>query len=197
MTFLVGLTGSIGMGKSTTARMFAELGCAVWDADEAVQRLYAVNGEAVEPIAKLFPSAVVDGAISRDILKSILRVKPTALSILEKVVHPLVASDRAAFIKRNLNTVVILDIPLLFEVREHENVDVVICVVTNKTTQKQRVLARGNMSEPEFSQILARQMPIEEKIKRSDFVIRSDSFAKTKKQVLKIFQQILIRKKNA
>ena len=92
---------------------------------------------------------------------------------------------------------IILDIPLLFEVGEHENVDVIICVVTNKITQKQRVLSRGNMSESEFLQILARQMPIEEKVKRSDFVIRSDNLEKTKKQVLKIFQQILIRKKNA
>ena len=197
MTFLVGLTGSIGMGKSTTAKMFSDLGCAVWDADEAVHKLYKFKGAAVEPVSRLFPSAIVDGAVSRKILKDILRVKPHKFLSLEKIVHPLVASDRAAFIKYNKDAIVVLDIPLLFEVGENRNVDLVVCVVTNKTTQKQRVLSRKDMTDNELSMILARQMSIEEKMKKSDFVIKTDSLEETKKQVSKVLKEIQMRQNNA
>ena len=114
MTFLIGLTGSIGMGKSTTARQFEAEGCAVWDADAAVHRLYAKGGAAVAPMAEAFPAAVIDGAVSRDALKLIISRDPRALRKIEKIVHPLVAQDRAAFIAATAAEIVVLDIPLLF-----------------------------------------------------------------------------------
>jgi len=99
MSFCLGLTGSIGMGKSTTARIFADLGCDVWDADAAVHRLYGLDGGAVEPIGAAFPEAVIDGIVSRDVLKRIIGQRPDALPEIERIVHPLVAQDRAEFRK--------------------------------------------------------------------------------------------------
>ena len=181
------------MGKSTTANLFAEFGCAIWDADEAVHRLYRKDGAAVKPISKSFPSVIVNGAVSREKLKSILLSEPTAFSKIEKIVHPLVASDRNSFIRNKKDVILVLDIPLLFEVGEDKNVDAVVCVITDKTTQKHRVLTRGTMTESELLQILAKQMPIEEKIKKSDFVIKTDNIKDTRNQVSQILKQIRSR----
>ena len=115
MTFKLGLTGSIGMGKSTTAKIFAELGCAVWDADAAVHRLYVPGGAAVAPMQAQFPEAIVDGAVDRSALKDIIARDPSALPRIEKIGHPLVGEDRAEFRRTAASDILVFDIPLLFE----------------------------------------------------------------------------------
>lgn len=175
MSFLIGLTGSIGMGKSTTARLFADAGCAVWDADAAVHRLYAKGGAAVAPMAQAFPEAVIDGAVSRDVLKAIIARDATALRRIEQIVHPLVGQDRAQFIEGAAADIIVLDIPLLFETGGDARVDATVCVTVDAETQKARVMARGTMSEAQFATILAKQMPDADKRARADYVIVTDT----------------------
>lgn len=190
MTFCLGLTGSIGMGKSTTARMFADEGCAVWDADAAVHRLYAKGGAAVEPIRAAFPDAVVEGAVSRDKLKEILAKDATALKRIEQIVHPLVARDRADFIDQNKAEIVVLDIPLLFETGGNAKMDAVACVTVSPEQQKKRVLARGTMTLEQFVAIRDKQMPNDEKCRRADYVIETDTLEYARRQVQDIVKQI-------
>jgi dephospho-CoA kinase len=197
MSFLLGLTGSIGMGKSTTAEMFADHGCAVWDADAAVHRLYAKDGAGVAPIATVFPDAIVDGAVSRMRLKEIIDGDPGALGIIESIVHPLVAQDRAAFIKASNTAIVVLDIPLLFENEFEESVDAVACVTVSAEMQKQRVLERGTMTEDQFEAILSRQMPNKDKVARADFVIETDTLEHARVQVHDVVEQIKSRLSDA
>jgi len=190
MTFRLGLTGSIGMGKSTTARLFAEAGCSVWDADAAVHRLYGPEGAAVAPLADLFPGAIVDGAVSRARLKDILSRDPTALKRIEAVVHPLVAADRAGFLARAEADIVVFDIPLLYETGAERMMDAVVCVTAPAEVQRQRVLSRGAMTEAQFDDILARQMPDAEKCRRADFVILTDTLEHAREQVQSVIGEI-------
>lgn len=171
---VLGLTGSIGMGKSTTRAMFADEGALVWNADEAVHRLYAAGGAAVAPIAEAFPGVVVDGAVDRDRLAGALGRDEAAFRRLEGIVHPLVArgrlDDLAAAEARGIKLAV-LDIPLLFETGGDAAVDAVVVVTAPPEVQATRVLARPGMTRERFDAILARQLPDAEKRRRADFLV--------------------------
>ena len=190
MSFCLGLTGSIGMGKSTTAKMFVDEGCALWDADAAVHRLYSVGGAAVEPMRAAFPDAVIDGAVSRAALKEILSKQPEALREIEKIVHPLVAEDRAMFRQSSTADILVFDIPLLFETGGDSAMDAVACVSVSPEMQERRVMERGTMTVQQFQQIRSKQMPNEEKCARSDYVIETDTLDHARVQVQDIVRQI-------
>ena len=171
---LLGLTGSIGMGKSTTSRMFADEGALVWDADAAVHRLYARGGAAVEPLAQAFPGVVVDGAVDRTRLAEALGRDETAFKRLEAIVHPLVGQDRAqdlAAARTEGVRLAVLDIPLLFETGGEALVDAVVVVTADPEVQAARVLARPGMTRERLEAILARQTPDAEKRRRADFLV--------------------------
>lgn len=198
MSFVLGLTGSIGMGKSTTAQMFAEAGVPVWDADAAVHRLYAPGGAAVAPLAKLCPEALVEGGISREALKDWIARDETALKRIEQVVHPLVAQDRAAFLRAHeADPLVVLDIPLLFETGAEGQVDAIAVVSAPAAVQRERVLARGTMSETQFETILAKQLPDAAKRARADFVIETTSLEGARAAVQDVIRQIRQRQSDA
>ncbi|MBO9412220.1 MULTISPECIES: dephospho-CoA kinase [unclassified Ruegeria] len=190
MSFALGLTGSIGMGKSTTAQMFVDEGCALWDADAAVHRLYSKGGAAVDPMHAAFPTAIVDGAVSREALKQIIGNDPAALKQIEGIVHPLVAADRASFRANATADILVFDIPLLFETGGDAAMDAIACVSIPADEQKRRVMARGTMTEAQFEQIRAKQMPNEEKCARSDYVIETDSLDHARAQVQDVVRRI-------
>jgi len=190
MTFRLGLTGSIGMGKSTTARMFVEAGCALWDADAAVHRLYSHGGKAVGPMADSFPEAIVDGQVSRAALRDIISADPKALEQIETIVHPLVAADRAEFIKNARADIIVFDIPLLFETGGDKGMDGVAVVFVSDEEQTARVMERGTMTMDQFLGIKAKQMPTAEKCTRADFVIETDTVEHTRAQVQHIVEHI-------
>jgi len=170
----VGLTGSIGMGKSTTAAMFAAQGVPVYDADAEVHALYSKGGAAVEPLEAAFPGVVRDGAVDRTLLSQRVMGKPDELKRLEAIVHPLVGSTRVGFFEAAVAQgadIVILDIPLLFETGGEKRVDAVVVVSAPADIQRQRVLARPGMDEAKLDAILARQMADVEKRARAHFVI--------------------------
>lgn len=193
MTYRLGLTGSIGMGKSTTAAMFRDLGHPVWDADQAVHRLYAPGGAAVEPVARAFPSALKDGGIDRAALKQALAGNSGALARLEAIVHPLVARDRQAFLQDHSgHPLVVLDIPLLFEGNgTAAGLDGVAVVSTNAEIQRQRVLARPGMTPEMLDMVLSRQMPDAQKRARADWIIPTDSPQTARAAVESICKKIL------
>ena len=190
MSWLLGLTGSIGMGKSTTAQIFRDEGIAVWDADAAVHRLYERGGAAVAPVGAAFPEAVLDGAISREALKKIIAADPSALGRLEKIVHPLVAPDRAAFIAANPAPIVVVDIPLLYETGAEAWLDSVLVVSVSPEAQRARVLARPGMTEAQFQAILSRQMPDEEKRRRADHVIETTTLDDARAKVRALIDEL-------
>lgn len=171
--FRLGLTGSIGMGKSTTAGFFREYGVPVWDADAAVHRLYAVGGGAVVAVSALCPQAIVNGAVSRDILKHQIVADPDFLPRLEAAIHPLVAADRAAFAEGATSDLIVFDIPLLFEKGTETEMDATLLVTAPPALQRQRVLARPGMTEQQFATILARQMPDVEKRGRATHIVET------------------------
>ena len=190
MTFRLGLTGSIGMGKSTTAQMFVDAGCALWDADAAVHRLYDVGGAAVAPMQSAFPDAVQNGAVSRAALKAMISDNPTVLSRIEQIVHPLVAADRLAFSAGTETDIAVFDIPLLFENATEATLDAVVCVTAPMEAQRQRVMDRGTMSKAQFDAIRAKQMPDAEKRARADYVIETDTLEHARDQVDAVIKDI-------
>lgn len=173
---VIGLTGSIAMGKSETARMFAEMGVPIFDSDQAVHALYARNGAAVEPIRKAFPPAVIDDAVNRIVLSQILTAEPERLAELEAIVHPLVRRAQEQFLAAHRakgTAFVLLDIPLLFETHRESEVDVVVVVSAPVDIQRARALARAGMTAAKLETMLARQMPDAEKRQRADFIVDS------------------------
>lgn len=191
----IGLTGSIGMGKSTVLDMFGELGAATWCADDAVHRLYAKGGAAAGPVGAFYPDAVVDGAIDRTKLAGFVLGDPEKLKKLEGIVHPLVALDRQQFLKDAAQKGVkaaVLDIPLLFESGYEKGFDAVVVVSAPEDVQRERTLSRPGMTEEKFEAILAQQTPDAEKRARADYIIDTGApLAETRAQVAAIYEKIL------
>ena len=169
---ILGLTGSIGMGKSTTAKLFAEAGVPVYDADAAVHQLY--EGEAAPAIEAAFPGTTAGGKVDRPKLSAHVVHDPAAMRRLEEIVHPMLGASRQKFFadaEAAGAPLVVVDVPLLFETGGEKRVDAVVVVTTSPELQRERVLARGTMDEEKFNSILSRQLPDAEKRKRADFVV--------------------------
>jgi dephospho-CoA kinase len=169
---ILGLTGSIGMGKSTTAKLFTEAGVPVYDADAAVHKIY--EGEAAPAIEAAFPGTTVAGKVDRAKLSAKVVHDQAAIKRLEQIVHPMLGASRKKFLDEAEAAgapVVVMDIPLLFETGGEKRVDAVVVVSTDAATQRERILARGTMTNEALDGILARQLPDAEKRKRADFVV--------------------------
>lgn len=201
---MIGLTGSIGMGKSETAKMFAKLGIPVNDSDANVHALYEPGGAAVPDIEKTFPGTVRDGKVDRALLTRALAADPGGFKKLEAIVHPLVAKTQADFLARaeaQGADMVVLDIPLLFETGGHARVDAVVVVSAPSHIQRARVLERPGMTEEKLDQILARQTPDEEKRAKADYVVVTDkgldhAFEQVKMIVADLREKIAAEKKS-
>lgn len=190
---VAGLTGSIAMGKSETARMFAARGIPVFDSDATVHELYATGGEAVEALRRLVPEAVVDGSVDRRKLAVAVQADPLLLKDIEAIVHPLVRARQQAFLKEAARhaDIAVLDIPLLFETGREKDVDVVIVVSATTALQRERALARPGMTAEKLDFILSRQVPDAEKRARADYVIdTSVSLADTAREVERVVAAI-------
>lgn len=189
---IIGLTGSIGMGKSTTAQMFRDEGCPVFDADAAVHALYAKGGKAVPIIRSVFPDAVKDDAVDRAVLGAHMRADPLQLKVLESFIHPLVGESRAAFFADNKEAdIVVMDVPLLFETGLDKAVHHIVVVTARAKTQRDRVLARDGMTPELFDSLLARQMPDAEKRRRADSLVNTDrGLESAREQVQEILRQL-------
>ncbi|KAA2212707.1 dephospho-CoA kinase [Teichococcus oryzae] len=191
---VVGLTGGIGMGKSTAANTFRRLGVPVFDADAAVHALQARGGRAVAPIAAAFPGTTRDGAVDREALRRAVLGDPLALKRLEAIVHPLVRAEERRFLarcRRRGARLAVLDIPLLFETGGERRCDMVVVVSAPAAVQRARVLARGGMTPERLSAILSRQMPDAEKRRRADVVIRTGlSRAHARRAIHRLLQRI-------
>ena len=173
---LLGLTGSIGMGKSTTAKLFAEAGVPVYDADATVHLVY--EGEAAPAMEAAFPGSTVNGKVDRQKLSAVVVNNPEAMTRLEKIVHPMLRSHQQTFLadaEKSGAPVAVLDIPLLYETGGEKRVDAVVVVTTSPEIQRARILARENMTPEKLDAILARQMPDAEKRKRADFMVDTSS----------------------
>lgn len=189
---VIALTGSVGMGKSTTAAMFASAGVPVWDADAAVARLYAPGGAGADAIRALRPEAVrADGSVDREALREWVAANAAAaLPALEAAIHPLVAADRARFLAGAEAPVVLLDIPLLFETGGEALADMTIVASAPPEVQRARVLARPGMTPERFEAILARQMPDAEKRARADHVIETTTLEGARARVAEILRDV-------
>jgi len=190
---IVGLTGSIGMGKSTTAKLFAEAGVPVYDADAAVHKLY--EGEAAPAIEAAFPGTTSDGKVDRKKLSARVVHDPAAIKQLEQIVHPMLGASRKKFFddaERSGAPVVVVDVPLLFETGGEKRVDAVVVVTTSPENQRERIMARGTMTQEALDSILARQMPDAEKRKRADFVVdTSDGLDPVRAQIKDILAEVV------
>ena len=182
----IGLTGSVGMGKTTTAKVFGKFGCAIWDADKTVHKLYSKGGKAVVEVAKLFPSSVENDYISRSRLKTLLKNDPKKLKDLEEIVHPLVIDERRLFQKNTSADVAVFDIPLLFETGADKEMDKTVCVFTSKREQMERLKSRNKGYDDYYKKLMSKQMPSDEKCDRADYVIETISHTVVEKRVIEI-----------
>ncbi len=193
----IGLTGSVGMGKSTTASMFKDAGAYVFDADAAVHKLYAKNGAAVPLLGAVFPDIIVDGAVERAKLLTHLKSDPLNIEVLESFIHPMVVSMREQALERAKKDgakLFVADIPLLFETGAEANFDIIVVASANASVQRQRVLSRPGMTKQKFKLILSRQLPDAQKRAKADYVVETDKgmdFARN--QVNTIVQNLLKR----
>ena len=173
MSYLLGLTGSIGMGKSTTAALFAARGCLIWDADLAVHRAYNEGGDGVAEIKKIAITAVDSNNVNRDKLRTLILEDPTLLAKIEAIIHPIVQKDRQAFIASNPGSILVFDIPLLFELNSESDFDAVACVLSTFEMQKTRVMARPGMTRTHLEMIISKQLPAADKAARANYIINT------------------------
>ena len=184
----VGLTGSIGMGKSTVADMFKKFGCPVFDADKAVHGLYEKGGAGIDIIKSFYPAAVVNSAVDREILRSYIAENPDKIRELETFIHPLVERLRDDFLKTNQNKeLLVFDIPLLFETGLNKNMDITVVVSAPYHVQHKRVMSREGMTEKIFSGLLAKQISNDEKKTMADIIIKTDESLNITKSKVKEF----------
>ena len=189
----IGLTGSIGMGKTETGKIFSELGFPVYNADDAVHKLYGPGQKGSEKIKEIFPDSInPDGSVNREILSAEVLGDVDKIRALESIIHPLVGEDREIFFKKNSDSpAIILDIPLLFETGGEKFVDLVIVVDAPQDIQEERVLSRPNMTKEKFEKIIAEQIPNDVKKKKADFIVdTSISIEDAKIQVENIIRKI-------
>ena len=190
---VLGLTGSIGMGKSTTAKLFAEAGVPVYDADATVHKVY--EGEAVPAIEAAFPGTIAGGKVDRARLSAKVVHDPAAIKRLEGIVHPMVRAYHQKFLddaERAGASVAVVDIPLLFETGGDQRVDAVVVVTTSPELQRERILARGTMSAETLDAILAKQMPDHEKRRRADFLVdTSHGLDSVRRRIRDILDQVV------
>ena len=191
---IVGLTGSIGMGKSATAEMFVDLGVPVFDADAVVHRLQGKNGPAIPAIDNAFPGVIKNGVLDRDALGKIVFAEPEAKKRLEAIVHPMVGKVRQQFFEEaeaNAQPFVVLDVPLLFETGGNEACDKVIVVSAPAGVQRDRVLARSGMTLAKFENILSRQTPDADKRAAADYIVETDKgFDHARAAVARIVEEL-------
>lgn len=188
--FVLGLTGSIGMGKSTTAKMFEEAGIPVWDADAKVHELYTGDTPVVQQIANMFPDAVENKTVNRETLKDLISKDKSVLKILEKIVQPVIAVSRNNFIASANNDIVVIDHPLLLESRSDSYCDAILVVNVDAETQRNRVLSRGSMDSETLDVIIDKQIPNAEKCKRADYIIETKTLKAARAQVQNVIKKI-------
>jgi dephospho-CoA kinase len=198
--YILGLTGSIGMGKSTTAEMFRDAGIAVWDADAAVHELYTSHTETIQKIAELAPIAVDADGVSRDALRTLLQTNKTLFPKLEKIVHPAIKMHRDAFLDRCRDLdlkLAVVDIPLLYETDAQEWLDGVLVVSIDAKTQHTRVMGRKGMTEEAFKMIMGKQMPDAQKRAQADFIIETKTLDHVRDEVHNLIEKLTDKKPNA
>lgn len=191
MTYVLGLTGSVGMGKSTTAKMFRDRGIPVWDADQAVHDLYEADPKTIAAIGSLCPAATASGKVDRAILRTEIMADASLLKKIEAEIHPLIALNRAEFLTKNAATpLVVLDIPILYEMGLAEACNGILVVTAPPEVQKARVLARPGMTSEAFETILSKQIPDAEKRDRADFVLDTISLEHAARFVDDLIEQL-------
>ena len=190
----IGLTGSIGMGKTATGKIFSELGLPLYDADAAVHKLYGAGQKGSEKIKEKFPNSInPDGSVNRESLSTEVLGDPEKIKSLENIIHPLVGEDRKVFFDENAKAkAVVLDIPLLFETGGEKFVDYIVVVDAPREIQEERVLSRPNMTKEKFEKIITKQIPNHEKKKKADFIVdTSISIEDARNQVANIVKKII------